>query len=60
MLYSIAVNAVGGGDDVHKVSNLAIPEMHEVTIQLVWLQVEFLYLVHKAMKKSIGDDVPAA
>ena len=31
-----------------------------VTIQLVWLQVEFLYLGHKAMKKSIGDDVPVA
>ena len=25
-----------------------------VTIQLVWLQVGFLYLVHKAMKKSAG------
>ena len=27
-----------------------------VTIQLVWLQVGFLYLVHKAMKKSAGED----
>ena len=31
-----------------------------VTIQLVWSQVGFLYLVHKAMKKSIGDHSVAA